>query len=153
MKAVLMSINPQWVQKIFNGEKTVEVRKRAPLTVHPYKVYVYCTQGGDPYWHMPVEGKRPYHVNGTVCGEFTCASTTEYNPPWRNHMLGTCLDAKDLYAYAAGADKLCYMAIENPILYDEPKHLADFGLERAPMSWQYIDVPMRPSPIEKGRER
>lgn len=30
MKAILMSIRPEWCEKIFNGEKTIEVRKTAP---------------------------------------------------------------------------------------------------------------------------
>lgn len=128
-KAVLMSINPEWVRKIMSGEKTKEVRKRAPLTKHPYKVYIYCTKNGEQYEHF----------NGTVCGEFTCVSTTEYSPPWNNKTFGTCLWPKDLYTYAAGACQLCYMAIENPVLYDKPKNLVDFGLEHPPMSWQYVE--------------
>lgn len=137
-KAVLMSINPQWVWKIMSGEKTKEVRKRAPLIKHPYKVYVYCTKGGEQY-DVNDNGVRGYRINGTVCGEFTCVSTTEYSPPWNNKTFGTCLWPKELYAYAAGACKLCYMAIENPVMYDKPKSLADFGLEHPPMSWQYVE--------------
>lgn len=30
MKGILMSIRPEWCKKIFNGEKTIEVRKTAP---------------------------------------------------------------------------------------------------------------------------
>lgn len=44
MKAVLMSVHPQWCAKIFNGEKTIEVRKTRPLIDMPFKVYVYCTK-------------------------------------------------------------------------------------------------------------
>lgn len=43
MKAVLLSIRPNWCEKIFNGEKTIEVRKNAPKLETPFKVYVYCT--------------------------------------------------------------------------------------------------------------
>ena len=60
-KAVMMSIQPKWVEKILNGEKTIEVRKTAPLSLigesvvldyngevyydTPFKVYIYCTKG------------------------------------------------------------------------------------------------------------
>ena len=44
MKSVLVSIHPQWCKKIFNGEKTIEVRKTRPLIDMPFKVYVYCTK-------------------------------------------------------------------------------------------------------------
>ena len=30
MKSVLITIRPQWVEKIASGEKTIEVRKAAP---------------------------------------------------------------------------------------------------------------------------
>lgn len=44
MKSILMSIRPEWCKKIFDGEKTIEVRKTRPLIDMPFKVYVYCTK-------------------------------------------------------------------------------------------------------------
>lgn len=44
MKEILMSIRPQWCEKIFNGSKTIEVRKSRPSIPTPFKVYVYCTK-------------------------------------------------------------------------------------------------------------
>ena len=44
MKSILMSIQPKWCEKIFCGEKTIEVRKTAPKLETPFKVYVYCTK-------------------------------------------------------------------------------------------------------------
>lgn len=44
MKAILMSIKPKWCEKIFRGEKTIEVCKTAPKSETPFKVYVYCTK-------------------------------------------------------------------------------------------------------------
>ena len=137
---VLMSLNPQWFVPIMQGKKTIEVRKRAPLQEHPYKVYLYCTKGGDGVFRFEANGQfEPYLMNGTVCGEFTCVSTTEYTPPWGKVPGGTYLSAKQLYEYQGTAEKLCFMAIQNPILYDEPLSLTDFGLKRAPMSWQYVE--------------
>lgn len=43
MKAVLISIQPQWCAKIASGEKTIEVRKTKPKIATPFKVYIYCT--------------------------------------------------------------------------------------------------------------
>ena len=43
--AVLLSIQPQWCEKIASGEKTVEVRKNAPKLKTPFKVYMYETLG------------------------------------------------------------------------------------------------------------
>ena len=44
MKAVLMAFSPKECEKIFSGEKTIEVRKVAPKLETPFKVYVYCTK-------------------------------------------------------------------------------------------------------------
>ena len=45
MKAVLISIQPKWCEKIFNGSKSIEVRKSRPSLDMPFKVYVYETKG------------------------------------------------------------------------------------------------------------
>lgn len=42
-KAVMLSIRPKWVEKIANGEKTIEVRKTKPKLDTPFKCYIYCT--------------------------------------------------------------------------------------------------------------
>lgn len=44
MKAVLMSVHPQWCEKIFSGKKTIEVRRNRPKLEPPFTVYVYCTK-------------------------------------------------------------------------------------------------------------
>lgn len=87
MKAVLISIQPKWVEKIANGEKTIEVRKTAPKEV-PFKAYIYVTKG-EPYLYRvddddnfeltnTLRPKVDEYVkdyneqNGKVIGEFIC---------------------------------------------------------------------------------
>lgn len=87
MKSVLISIRPEWVEKIVNGEKTIEVRKSAPKEV-PFKAYIYCTKG-KPYLYRvdddnnfeltntlrqkTYEYVKDYNEqNGKVIGEFIC---------------------------------------------------------------------------------
>ena len=43
MKAIMISVKPQWVSKILNKEKLVEIRKTKPKCELPCKVYIYCT--------------------------------------------------------------------------------------------------------------
>lgn len=45
MKAMLMSIRPEWLVKILNGEKTIEVRKKFPKDYRGW-VYLYCSKNG-----------------------------------------------------------------------------------------------------------
>jgi hypothetical protein len=39
-KAVLISIRPEWCEKIINGQKTIEVRKTRPKMDTPFKCYI-----------------------------------------------------------------------------------------------------------------
>lgn len=57
MKSILISIRPEWVEKILNHRKTIELRKTAPRAwadylssksfekPTPIDVYIYCTNG------------------------------------------------------------------------------------------------------------
>ena len=59
--------------------------------------------------------------------EFKKAVVTEY----------ARLTEQQLIAYANG--RPCYAwEIENVVIYDEPKPLADFGIDKAPQSWCYV---------------
>lgn len=49
IKNILISIKPQWVEKILNGEKTIEIRKTMPKYKLPCKVYIYCTKDNKNY--------------------------------------------------------------------------------------------------------
>ena len=88
-KAVLISIRPEWVEKIANGEKTIEVRKTQPKLEAPFKCYIYCTN------------TRPFLVWGDVfrgdwCTEFTHLSgygRAEADSIWdvfNGHVAGEC---------------------------------------------------------------
>lgn len=77
MKAVMLSLRPQWCEKIFNGEKTIEVRKSYPSIPTPFTVYVYETKGKTKYWSQPMP--MPYtEGRGKVIGSFVCDRVEEY---------------------------------------------------------------------------
>lgn len=93
MKSVLISIRPQWCEKIANGEKTIEVRKTAPKEV-PFKAYIYCTSSNvhdciliDKSGlvltyatnHKTAIVDSGYCGNSKVIGEFVCDKVDEYN--------------------------------------------------------------------------
>ena len=77
MKAVLMSIRPQWCEKIFNGSKSIEVRKSRPSLDMPFKVYVYQTKhkGGKAIVN---EVLNSVYGGGKVIGSFICDKITRY---------------------------------------------------------------------------
>ena len=85
MKAILISIRPEWVCKILNGEKTGELRKTVPKCELPVVVYIYCAKGKPNLW-LPYDyeidkANRPYlsdkplfdiddKMNGKVVAQF-----------------------------------------------------------------------------------
>ena len=93
-KSVMLSIRPEWCEKIARGEKTIEVRKTRPKLETPFKCYIYCTKAkerliaslkdGDENYGETYHGK-PVFIKldeGSVCdmwgkrqkviGEFVC---------------------------------------------------------------------------------
>jgi len=70
MKAILISIKPEFVAKILNGEKTLEIRKTCPeifKRLKPYEgcsidVYIYCTKGNKNECLIPdLQPDKVYH--------------------------------------------------------------------------------------------
>ena len=109
MKSVLISIQPKWVEKIVNGEKTIEVRKSRPKIETPLKCYIYVTKpkkwfkfsswgrasdeslwlsngkvkmcDGFEFW---ADGKEYEYLSGKVIGEFVCDRITDMSVVVRN---------------------------------------------------------------------
>lgn len=128
MKSVLISIQPKWVEKIANGEKTIEVRKSAPKEV-PFKAYIYETQGRTETPWVDEDGHFIYKGRGQVIGEFICnnASELDYVYYWNNgYEFATCLTYRQVADYGKG--KTLYgWHISDLKIYDKPKELSEFS--------------------------
>ena len=148
MKAVLLSIRPEWCKKILDGEKTVEVRRTCPVHGTPFKVYIYCTLAGSDSLFMDVLNRDVAAWNrggwpekrGRVIGEFTCDRITPlFNVCTDNwhHLAGdvhewhkelikrACLTDAELKAYAKGQNCFAWH-ISDLKIYDTPKPLSAF---------------------------
>ena len=96
MKAIIMSINPKWVTKILNGEKTIEIRKKFPKNYVGW-VYIYVTEDSRKGWCMVgINGNETYYQkydknavystahnyigNGKVVARFWCDKVEEHRP-------------------------------------------------------------------------
>lgn len=120
MKAVLLSIRPNWCKLIWSGMKTVEVRKTRPKLETPFRVYVYCTKapeklitiikdgedwGGEVYhgkpvfitWNGVVIPNNPID-RGTqmVVGEFICDDIRRIGPEY-------CVVKEDIESAISGS--------------------------------------------------
>ncbi len=147
MKSVLISVQPKWVEKIVNGEKTIEVRKNRPKLETPFKCYIYMTRGHAVY-PVTING-YPYTCSNCggmdVIGEFTCDRIDEYTYhdtygyvlPCKDYK-GMCLSATKIEEYGNG--KTLYgWHISDLKIYDESKALKEFGLTRPFRSWGYVE--------------
>ena len=131
-KAVLISIRPEWVEKIARGEKTVEVRKTRPKLEAPFKCYVYRTKGTVP--HI-INGKWvQMEVGGTIIAEFTCdrvetikAATEPYGiyDVDDDFVAQTRLVDGALWGYGKGATLYGWHIVDLRI-YDQPRELTEF---------------------------
>ena len=154
MKSVLISIRPQWVEKICHKigedetgkaiyEKRIEVRKTAPQEV-PFKCYIYETKGQYVKFTHGAHTKYGYG-RGKVIGWFICdriiCSQAYFDSQGKNHLTNvfpddikkTCLDEYDLWDYIAGkAVKANQMYdgylwhISDLKIYDKPRELSEF---------------------------
>lgn len=141
-KAVMLSIRPKWVQKIANGEKTIEVRKTRPKLDTPFKCYIYCTlQGCNEFFRVDLGGDvakwnrgKWADRKGKVIGEFTCDRIDRLAPanePYGiydiddDYVLQTCLENGALWDYGHGTP-LYGWHISDLRIYDTPKELSEF---------------------------
>lgn len=127
-KAVLMSIKPKYCELIIRGEKSIEIRKRAPKLKPPFKVYVYCTN--DPNRTL-MDGSRP--LNGFVIGEFECREISpicfEASDPAQLKPLsipGTGLTDIEIMDYLGNGVPGYGLHISRLRLYTKPKGLSRF---------------------------
>ena len=109
-KAVLISIRPEWCEKIMEGRKTIEVRKTRPKMDTPFKCYIYKCG------------------NGKVIGEFLCDQIININGAGRipsDAARPTCLEPAELHQYLGAATGFGWH-ISNLKIYDTPRELNDF---------------------------
>lgn len=163
-KAILISIRPEWVEKILNGEKTIEIRKTMPKCDLPIDVYIYCTKKGcDIYMHTYYDIFGHLYgdelLNGKVVAKFTLNKIENFVNGMNELELewdGKPDAEYDYFAYEKALEKACLTYeeadkycpdhsfyawhISDLEVFDEPKELSDFGLKRAPQSWQYMEV-------------
>lgn len=122
-KAVLISIRPQWCDKIASGRKTMELRKSKPKVPEPFKCYIYCTQKAG-FVSVLKNGERE---DGKVIGEFVCdyimrqcqmqnADIAEQQSLVKRERIFEYANGKEVYGWH----------ISDLEIYDTPKALSEF---------------------------
>lgn len=159
-KAIIISIRPEWCEKILNGEKTIELRKTLPNCKYPIDVYIYCTKSDK--WHLDWEygwksigwvcwicwNKKTHHYqkyqerySGKVIAKFTLpyGLLLDRYDAWVITEKAK-VSKEEFFEYKGTKKEIYGWKIENPIVFKKPKELSEFGLKRPPQSWQYIEI-------------
>ena len=165
MKAILMSIRPEWCDLIIRHKKTVELRKTCPRLQTPFKVYIWCTKART-FWAR-VHGNGWQQLDERVIGEFICDDIRRIGPEYcvvkediDSAIAGSCLTVPQVKDYAGWKSGLSYADLKD--LYgwhisdlrinDRPRKLQEltglrntrFGMEpveitHPPQSWGYVE--------------
>ncbi len=158
--AVLISILPEWVEKILAREKTLEVRKNRPNMGTPFKCYIYETQGRTETPWIDEDGHTIFKGRGQVIGEFVCDRIAPIVPATEPYgiydvddqfVAQTGLANGALWDYGKGATLYGWHISELKV-YDTPKLLSKFDglrktkfgyapveIKRPPQSWCYVE--------------
>lgn len=124
MESILLSINPEYVERIFAGSKKYEFRKRlANRTVD--KILIYSTA---PIMKVvgEVEIVETISASPTALWECTKKFAGISRDMYRKYFKG----CKVAYAYQLG----------QVIRYDPPKELSEFNVSLPPQSFIYLSV-------------
>ena len=134
-KAVLISIQPKWCEKIASGEKTIEVRKSRPKLETPFKCYIYCTKAKEMHhngcivWHedslfsadkgeikygssLELWGNNYEHgaiFNGKVIGEFVCDKIDFFFAKYDDHGSADLTPSRVIFGLGNANSELAYL--------------------------------------------
>lgn len=141
MKSILLSIRPEWVEKILNGEKTIEVRKLFPKKYVGW-VYIYCTKGERHWQKVDGIGKfitygrktkekdydSPHTLNGKVVARFWCDNVEEIFPKnIESFTKDSCLTVKQIEDYLWKNIYIGYaIHISKLEIFNRPKYLTEY---------------------------
>lgn len=123
MSTILMSIKPEYANKIFNGEKRYEYRKRN-CKKKIDKIIVYSS--------YPVQ---------KVIGELILKQVLcdDKNVVWKKTCMYSGINKDEYDKYYIGCNNAVAYEIKKAILYDKPKTLSDYNIKTAPQSYVYIN--------------
>ena len=160
MDNYILSVRPEWLAKILNREKTIELRKTAPQT--PCVMLLYCTKlpnvlidfkeyvtetNHTRYILCDYLKKHSKQINGKIVGKFTLKNVETVSERWTGNeyifddektLNMACISACELEQYQTKRNPIFAWHISDLVIFDEPKELAEFGVKRAPQSYMKV---------------
>lgn len=124
MKAILLSIKPEYVDRILAGTKKYEYRKRLARS-NSSVLLIYST-----YPIMKVVAK--VEILGTICA---APSTL-----WKQTKSNAGISRKKYREYFHGCKIACAYELGKVEIFDPPRDLSDYNVIFAPQSFLYVDI-------------
>lgn len=121
---VLLSIKPQFVEKILNGTKKYEFRKTLYKRRDITTVVVYASS---PVQRVVCE----FNVDGFL--------TEGVEELWEKTKDEAGISKEFYKSYFYGKEKACAIQIGKLKRFKRAKTLADYNVKQAPQSWRYIE--------------
>ena len=124
MRKILLSIKPRYVEQILAGRKQVEYRKRIPQEDGVRQVLIYAS-----------------HPLKKVVAEFTVGDyiTDTLELLWeQTHEIGG-IAKEEFDDYFEGKTVGYAYRIENLQRFEEARELCEFGMERGPQDYCYVE--------------
>ena len=120
---ILLSINPEYVKKIFSGDKEYEYRRNIFKNKEVQSIIIYCS--------YPIK---------KIVGEFFIEKIIKDSPDklWKLSPTKTGITKEKFDKYFSGKEEGYAIKIGKVVEYSEMKDLNDFNIEKAPQSFQYI---------------
>ena len=123
MATILLAIKPEFVEKILNGKKKFEFRRRIPST-QVDKIVIYAT--------APVK-----KVVGVVRVREIISMSP--NDLWNVTHEFAGIGREFFDSYFMGCDVAHAYVLENMQKYKQPQALSELGINAAPQSFVYMD--------------
>ena len=124
MRAILLSIKPEYVDRILAGTKKYEYRKRLARS-NSSVLLIYST-----YPIMKVVAK--VEILGTICA---APSTL-----WEQTKSNAGISRKKYREYFHGCKIACAYELGKVEIFDPPRDLSDYNVIFAPQSFLYVDI-------------
>ena len=124
MKAIMISINPQFVEKILSGEKTYEYRKSMFHDRSVEKLLIYETK---PVCKVVAE----CHIDDVL--------VMPKHKLWEQTNQQSGISEDFFFKYFEKKEIAKAIKISNIQKYENPKSLSDYGLKNAPRGYVYVD--------------
>lgn len=136
MKAIIISVSPRKVADILNGKRDVlTVKKPLPLGNFPIvPVFVYCKEGS----LLVRDDENP--------GKFKARRIRSDDPTLEVDGGKGCLpdvagNGKIVAKFMLkGIMSTKHWIISDLVFLSEPKALSEFGLEKAPREWEFVEA-------------